>query len=180
MSQRVLVKMYAKGRSWRTDIVEVWFAGAHADVGGGSVDNETVHNLARIPLRWLVRECFRTHSGIIFSCDGLIGLDPDSLYPEAKPRPPALPVGDHRIQPTRSPKAHSRTQKEPALRNFATAEAAPESTKSEEELDLQDALCPLYDPLALTSGGSSSSCRSRIGIRGEMTLGQQDEWRAGA
>jgi hypothetical protein len=111
-----------------------------------------VHNLARIPLRWLVRECFRTHSGIIFSCDGLrsIGLDPDSLYSEVKPRPSALPVGDHRIQPTRSPKAHSRTQKETALRNFATAEAAPESTKSEEEFDLQDALCPLYEPLALT------------------------------
>lgn len=28
------------------------------DVGGGSVPNDTPHSLARIPLRWMVRECF--------------------------------------------------------------------------------------------------------------------------
>lgn len=28
------------------------------DVGGGSVPNDTPHSLARIPLRWMIRECF--------------------------------------------------------------------------------------------------------------------------
>lgn len=37
-----------------------------SDVGGGSVKNDTPHALARIPLRWMVRECFRCHTGIMF------------------------------------------------------------------------------------------------------------------
>ena len=36
------------------------------DVGGGSVKNGQPHALARIPLRWMIRECFRCHTGIIF------------------------------------------------------------------------------------------------------------------
>lgn len=35
-----------------TDVKEVWFAGAHADVGGGSELNHKRHMLSRIPLRW--------------------------------------------------------------------------------------------------------------------------------
>ncbi|EKM57156.1 uncharacterized protein PHACADRAFT_61317, partial [Phanerochaete carnosa HHB-10118-sp] len=45
---------------------EVWFAGVHADVGGGSVHNATPHALARVPLRWMVRETFRCATGIVF------------------------------------------------------------------------------------------------------------------
>lgn len=47
------------------DVLEVWFAGAHADVGGGAVRNETRHVLARIPLRWMIRETFRCNTGIL-------------------------------------------------------------------------------------------------------------------
>jgi hypothetical protein len=36
------------------------------DVGGGSVKNDTAHALSRIPLRWMIRECFRCNTGIIF------------------------------------------------------------------------------------------------------------------
>jgi len=50
----------------RPDVLEVWFAGVHTDVGGGSVPNGTRHSLARIPLRWMIRECFRCNTGIIF------------------------------------------------------------------------------------------------------------------
>ncbi|KAH8103592.1 hypothetical protein BXZ70DRAFT_889242 [Cristinia sonorae] len=49
-----------------TDVKEVWFAGVHTDVGGGSVKNDTPHALARIPLRWMIRECFNCDTGIIF------------------------------------------------------------------------------------------------------------------
>ncbi|KAI0642187.1 hypothetical protein C8Q79DRAFT_1013487 [Trametes meyenii] len=70
-----------------TDVKEVWFAGCHCDVGGGSVPDEKKHALARIPLRWMVRECFRTKTGIRFHGDLLkqIGLDPATLWPDPPP-----------------------------------------------------------------------------------------------
>ena len=52
--------------------------GALSDVGGGYVDNETRNSLARISLRWMVRECFKAETGIIFDAHMLeheIGLD---------------------------------------------------------------------------------------------------------
>ncbi|KAI0091262.1 hypothetical protein BDY19DRAFT_1086277 [Irpex rosettiformis] len=60
-----------------TDVKEVWFAGVHCDVGGGSVKNNTPHALARIPLRWMIRECFRCDTGITFDAVMLqqIGLN---------------------------------------------------------------------------------------------------------
>ena len=36
-----------------TDVLEVWFMGCHADVGGGAVANEDRHKLSQIPLRWV-------------------------------------------------------------------------------------------------------------------------------
>ena len=46
------------------------------------------HSLARIPLRWMVRECFRTGTGIRFHSELLkdIGMDPATLWPT--PREP--------------------------------------------------------------------------------------------
>ncbi|KAJ7028390.1 hypothetical protein C8F04DRAFT_1119191 [Mycena alexandri] len=151
MSQHDLEHRYARDRSQPTDIDEVWFAGCHCDVGGGSVDNATVRNLARIPLRWMIRECFKTNSGIMFDCEGLrsIGLDPDSLYPHVAPRPPPLPLNNLRIQSVPTSKKQSKVQAEAALSNFASSEAPPTPHKTEEELDLLDAMCPIYDQLTL-------------------------------
>ena len=80
----------------KTDAEEVWFAGCHCDVGGGSVRNGTRHSLARIPLRWMIRECFRTKTGIIFDKEALrevIGIDSGNLYPVVKERPKRLSPG---------------------------------------------------------------------------------------
>ncbi|KAJ7123421.1 hypothetical protein C8R44DRAFT_620488 [Mycena epipterygia] len=109
-----------------TDISEVWFAGCHCDVGGGSVKNDTRHCLARIPLRWMIRECFKADTGMIFDAQRLheLGLDPATLCPIVAPRPPPLPVGTAKL------------------------ESIPPRT-SEEEEDLRDALCPIYDSLEL-------------------------------
>ncbi|KAI9439734.1 hypothetical protein H4582DRAFT_1942482 [Lactarius indigo] len=65
----------------KTDVREVWFAGCHADVGGGSVPNGTENSLARISLRWMVLECFRTGTGIRFRNDALnkIGMSQNTL-----------------------------------------------------------------------------------------------------
>ncbi|KAJ7058675.1 hypothetical protein C8F01DRAFT_1059392 [Mycena amicta] len=143
MSHHLLEERYARDRSQLTDIEEVWFAGCHCDVGGGSVSNETTHNLARIPLRWMIRECFKTNSGIMFDCDGLraIGMDPDALYPFVKPRPPALSVpNDMRVLSIRAADAEAKT-------NTGTEDQP--TLKSEEEHDLTDSLRPIYDQLSL-------------------------------
>jgi len=49
-----------------TDVEEVWFAGCHGDVGGGSVANTAQHCLANISLRWMVREVEASGCGIQF------------------------------------------------------------------------------------------------------------------
>jgi hypothetical protein len=49
---------------------------------------------ARIPLRWMIRECFKMDSRILFRLDRLqtVNLDPNTLYPEVSHRPEALPL----------------------------------------------------------------------------------------
>jgi hypothetical protein len=52
------------------------------------VKNGTRHSLARIPLRWMIRECFKAHTGIIFDAHMLkheLGLDIESIYQAPKP-----------------------------------------------------------------------------------------------
>ncbi|KAF5358617.1 hypothetical protein D9758_007672 [Tetrapyrgos nigripes] len=145
-SQLVMERMFSKDRSAQTDVEEVWFAGCHCDVGGGSVTNEITSSLARIPLRWMVRECFKTCTGIMFHREALqeIGLDPDSLYPIVKPRPPPLPLGDARIRsiPKDVPK--------PRTLETAVSESIILDPRSEEELDLEDAMAPIYDQLSIS------------------------------
>ncbi|KAI3604564.1 hypothetical protein WG66_008327 [Moniliophthora roreri] len=153
---RALERKYGKDRNVQTDIDEVWFAGCHCDVGGGSVSNDTKPNLARIPLRWMIRECFKTNTGIMFHTDLVreMGMDPDALYPEVKARPPPLPIipDKHYIQhiPTKSILARlTQSQKETNLPNFSGSESTLLRPHTEEELELADALSPVYDQLSL-------------------------------
>ncbi|KAF9007419.1 hypothetical protein BDQ17DRAFT_1350615 [Cyathus striatus] len=141
-----------------TDEDEVWFAGAHCDIGGGSVPNNTRPNLAHIPLRWMIRECFKTESGIIFREENLrsFGLDPKILYPVVQPRPPALDVeSDKRVQKVVPPGVLKSTGS--FLWNLLPeigskkVEAVPKPIVLvpgiEEKLDSVDALAPIYDQL---------------------------------
>lgn len=116
--------------------------------------NGTRPNLAHIPLRWMVRECFKSNSGIIFYTEKLaaIGLDPRGIYPEVKPRPPA-------IQPaTGQTVKHGPPRPEPKKRGLLSCISDPSSDAqspeivdyskhSEEELDLIDSLAAVYDQL---------------------------------
>ncbi|KAF8751145.1 hypothetical protein RHS01_08813 [Rhizoctonia solani] len=72
--------------------IEVWFSGAHTDVGGGSVKNGERYSLARISLRWMVRQCFKCNTGIMFHSNLLedIGISPESLWPKVLARPPPI------------------------------------------------------------------------------------------
>ncbi|KAI1797994.1 hypothetical protein LXA43DRAFT_1176453 [Ganoderma leucocontextum] len=165
----------------RTDVQEVWFAGSHCgtfstplsvsfsewayffftlttDVGGCSFPNRTPHHLGRIPLRWMVRECFWANTGIQFDAEQLrdIGLDPASLYPIVVERPSPL---------------------QPRCYHFNTA-ARRVPTASEEEHDVRDALSPMHDQLAVFAPlwwlMEFNPMRRRIPI------GPPSEWRWGS
>ncbi|KAG5638609.1 hypothetical protein H0H81_011499 [Sphagnurus paluster] len=137
---KAMERKFAEHQDQPTDVLEVWFSGCHCDVGGGSVENGTPHSLARIPLRWMVRECFKAKTGIMFMADGLrgIGLEPASLFPVVLDRPPALQAGEARIQRIPSPAEAARQLGSPAL-----------VLKTEEEHELLDALSPIYDQLKI-------------------------------
>jgi hypothetical protein len=119
-----------------------------SDVGGGSVPNNTRNALARIPLRWMIRECFKTESGILFDAAALrdIGLDPSTLSPSFK-RPPALVAGDAMIQDIpRPPSWISRLLSPPPASDDDSDTIVPPMGTEEEE-DLKDILSPIYDGL---------------------------------
>lgn len=123
------------------------------------VRNGTRPNLAHIALRWMVREVFKAKAGMMFDPAEIraIGLDPDALYPVVKPRPAALePTSDMKL-------SSSNTINQPNvivrfgswLKSFVVTpkEEKPDysiyGTYNEEQLDLVDALAPVYDQLAL-------------------------------
>ncbi|KAG8893144.1 hypothetical protein FRC01_013758, partial [Tulasnella sp. 417] len=54
-------------RGFKTDVQEVWFAGCHSDVGGGSVANTAPHSLSFVTLRWMIEQTIRTQTGILYN-----------------------------------------------------------------------------------------------------------------
>ncbi|KAH7926861.1 hypothetical protein BV22DRAFT_1008135 [Leucogyrophana mollusca] len=159
-------------QDFTTDVEEVWFAGCHCDIGGGSVPNGTRNSLARIPLRWMIRECFKANTGILFHRESFkqIGMDPDSVYPYVKPRPPPRFQNPHIVGPHPPPGAPMTNFDENApLPSEAHLIPVPKPQVvkgdptvvvysdggdfvSEEEEDLADALSPVYDQLVLAKG----------------------------
>jgi hypothetical protein len=57
----------ARDKPFEPDVLEVWFSGVHADVGGGSLPNGAKRSLSNITLRWMVREIVASQCGIIFN-----------------------------------------------------------------------------------------------------------------
>lgn len=122
------------------------------DVGGGCVQNGTRNSLARIPLRWMVRECFKTRSGIIFNTESLceIGIDPSTICPVVLPRPPAL-FDAAKTRVIETPPSTSLFQSSEAKRKAIQAEEDKKKLAfiNEEDEELRDALSPLFDQLKL-------------------------------
>ncbi|CAE6454862.1 unnamed protein product [Rhizoctonia solani] len=142
----------AEEREHETDVKEVWFAGAHCDVGGGSVPNETKNSLARIPLRWMVRECFLNNTGILFHSSELaeIGISPCSLWPVVKaPTPPSPPIEvetKHELGPTDGTLVDS-----PPATPLPGNPLLPLTRLTLVlEDDALDAVTPIYDQLAIS------------------------------
>ena len=154
-----------------TDVKEVFFAGAHSgtfplplrisslfigalsDVGGGSVKNGTRHSLARIPLRWMIRECFTTHTGIIFDAHMLeqVGLDINSIdkAPELRQNN-TLPLEADKGFSVTSELASPFVYIWNKLPQIRTPRAPPPwIPESEAQEELKDALSPIYDQLVI-------------------------------
>ncbi|KAI0288164.1 hypothetical protein B0F90DRAFT_1812849 [Multifurca ochricompacta] len=70
--------------SWGTDVLEVWFAGRRRWFGTECTRN----SLARIPLRWMIRQCFLAKTGIQFHRDALRPTD-DTLIDQVQASPSA-------------------------------------------------------------------------------------------
>ena len=94
----------------------------------------------------MIRECFKTKSGILFNTEGMkdIGLDPATLYPVVLPRPPAIPIDSS------NPKHFIADipKKDPTPEELAQI-SAEQLNQTEEEIELSDALAPIYDELAI-------------------------------
>ncbi|KAI0308384.1 hypothetical protein B0F90DRAFT_1682382 [Multifurca ochricompacta] len=137
---------------WETDVLEVWFAGCHCDVGGGSVPNGTRNSLARIPLRWMIRQCFLVDTGIQFHRDAFkdIGMDPDTLFPfVAATRPPALKPSLAIVE-VAAATAHALEPTDSTLTDQVQASPNAAATfKTEEDEELADALSLIYDELKI-------------------------------
>ena len=98
----------------------------------------------------MVRQCFLVNTGIQFYYDSFknIGLDPNSLFPIVTQRPVALKPSADTVAEI---KASARSAK-PTDAITDEAQAAPTAAstfKSEEDEELVDALCPIYDQLKL-------------------------------
>ncbi|KAG5649691.1 hypothetical protein H0H81_002474, partial [Sphagnurus paluster] len=125
------------------------------DVGGGSIDNKTPHALSRISLRWMIRECFKAKTGIMFDAQALrgIGLEPSRLFPEVLPRPPPLASTSEILQKIKEPSTIERIASK-----FKKKKSEPVPTVirpvftepvNEELEDLLDCLSPKYDQLQI-------------------------------
>ena len=133
---------------------------ALSDIGGGSVENETRHSLARITLRWMIRECFKTNTGIVFDAHMLqheAGLDIESIMkaPTLPSSPLPSPHSSSFIsEKDRSESPTSLTSRYRPLswikgkpsRDNAKKEPKP-PFKGEYQEELDDAISPIYDQL---------------------------------
>ncbi|KAK0504323.1 hypothetical protein EDD18DRAFT_1305975 [Armillaria luteobubalina] len=49
-----------------TNVLEVWFAGCHSDIGGNEPMADPPHSIGNIPLRWMIRQVISSQCGIAF------------------------------------------------------------------------------------------------------------------
>jgi hypothetical protein len=104
----------------------------------------------------MIRECFKTNSGILFNSQSLakIGLNLSTLHPDVNPRPGPPTVAPSNL--IRDPPATSipiniralsiKNKKQPNLLKDSGCE---DVLGTEEEEELNDALSPNYDQLSI-------------------------------
>ena len=115
--------------------------------------NGTRHSLARIPLRWMIRECFKVKTGIIFDAHmvknevGLV-IEPNLTVPILGSHSSIgkkLAVEEHKSLWRRLKEAYNwiMPKKEDSKKEDSSLKGFISNTEPEEELG--DALSPIYD-----------------------------------
>lgn len=152
-------RLWGHEASFDTDVLEVWFLGAHADVGGGAVPNDERHKLAQIPLRWMIRQAFECNTGIIFKTEVLAeyGLDVHTLWPRYErlnapahgPPPSFLEKYEQNLPPrsVRRSKLVPVNNKEKGEGFYHLAGHTDDDWTPEQVEDFYDAMSPLNDQL---------------------------------
>jgi hypothetical protein len=105
--------------------------------------------MARIPLRWMIRQCFLANTGIQFYRETFkhIGLDPATLFPFVTTRPKAPETSASCVAEAKA-STHCPDLHHVTLNDQAQASPIAACTfKSEEHEELLDALSPIYDQL---------------------------------
>jgi hypothetical protein len=103
----------------------------------------------------MIRQCFKVKTGIQFHLESFkdIGLDPTTLFPIVTDRPRALEPSASAIADVKASlkvSAHVAEPSDATLTDETHATPTAASTfKSEEDEELLDALCPIYDQLKL-------------------------------
>lgn len=145
-----------------TDVLEVWFAGDHADVGGGAVANSVRHKAAQIPLRWMIRQAFECNTGIIFNTTVLaeLGLDVHTLWPAYRrlsipnkgPPPSYLDKYSQGLPPrhVRRSKLVPIEKHENGEQLYRLQSRTDEDWTPEQIEDFFDSMAPLHDQLVLS------------------------------
>ncbi|KAG8918802.1 hypothetical protein FRC01_001646 [Tulasnella sp. 417] len=115
----------------KTDVKEVWFAGCHADVGGGSTINDEVNTLANPSLQWMVSQVLDHAPSMVFRPDAFTYDEAFSTLTvtdtDKTPRPPRLRLPHvHRHATPGSPSTSSSANPSPL--SSATATTAPGAT----------------------------------------------------
>jgi len=108
--------------------------------------------LARIPLRWMIRQCFLANTGIQFYRDSFkdIGLDPNKLFPFILPRPAPLKATPSEVARLKS-RAHDADPTGGTLVQSVQASPTAASTfRTEEHEELADSLGDIYDQSQLS------------------------------
>ena len=122
------------------------------DVGGGAVNNTESNYLARIPLRWMIRECFNCNSGIVFDARMLqkIGLPVRKGHASSEPILEPLYTW-HPNEPRKFATPPKKGKSNDAAKAPTTVEVSDgelsETTPNEYEEDLADIITDEHDQL---------------------------------
>lgn len=138
-----------------------------SDVGGGSVPNSTPNNLARIPLRWMIRECFLARTGIQFEAESLreLGLDPATLYPRVM----KIPHPEDDSPPVLTPEPKISTPSSPPTPVTPRQAPPPELVKQLEEEEAAKSASPGSNSIskqAVMKGATTSGKTTGNGAQG--------------
>ncbi|KAJ8481473.1 hypothetical protein ONZ45_g15310 [Pleurotus djamor] len=114
-----------------TDVLEVWFAGCHSDVGGGTVKDSVANSISHIPLRWMVREVMAAQCGVQFDQAALGRLNIPLAFPV---------IPSTTLKLAKSDEGEGQLKLVPDQLNFSDANPAL-------EMEQQDAVTQIHDQL---------------------------------